>query len=323
MIGLNEAQRRHAEHYRTVLVTADHLYQKGGDSLKKGLLLLYKESFNIHRGRAWAEMHAPHNDLAALLCSDYQIFGAHLFDLVEHPSQRKVWLEIALASARRLRNRFAEASHLNNLGMVYDELGEPQQAIPLYQQRVNIAREIGDLHGEAKSLGNLGVSYKNSGDPVRAIECFEGQLGISQRIHDARGEANALGGLGIAYARRGEMHRAVEYQLKSLKIHRAIGDRRGESNAIGNLAGAYFLLGDMSRAMPLYQQRLCMARELGDRKGEGNALWGISLVSDKTGNRTDAIEHARAALNIFAELKASAVGELRELLIHWQAEAPL
>jgi len=323
MAGLYDAHRRHAEHYRTVLLTADRLYQQGGDALTEGMRLLDLESSNIQRGRAWAEMHAPNNDPAAVLCSEYQMLGAYLFDLVEHPSQRKVWLEVALASARRLGNRSAEGTHLNDLGMVYDELGQPQEAIRFYENRVIIAREMGDLHGEVKSLGNLGVSYKNSGDAVRAIECFESQLTISRKIRDPRGEANALGGLGIAHARLGEVRSAVEYQRQSLEIHRAIGDRRGESNAIGNLAGSYFLLGDMSRAKGLYQQRLAIARELRDRRGEGNALWGISLVHDKNGNRTDAIEHALAAVKIFTQLHSPSAGEISKLLVDWGVEALL
>jgi tetratricopeptide (TPR) repeat protein len=179
MTALYPVHLRHAEHYRTVLRTADWLYQKGGEDLKQGLLLLQLESPNIQSARSWTEMHAGSNDRAALLCSDYQMLGAYLFDLTEHPSRRKVWLKVALAAVRRLGDRSAEGRHLNNPGMAYDELGKPKEAITFYEQRLIIAREIGDLQGESQTLGNLGVSYKNSGDAVRAIECFEKQLSIS------------------------------------------------------------------------------------------------------------------------------------------------
>jgi tetratricopeptide (TPR) repeat protein len=317
MVSRYDAHLRHAEHYVAILQTADELYQEGGDALKRGLLLLRRESPNIHTGREWAETQALGNDRAAFLCSDYQKVGAFVFDLNEHPRDRLLWLEVALACSRRLKDPVAEAAHLNALGMVNDELGETRLAISLYEQRITIARKIGDLHGEAKSLGNMGVAYKNSGNVDRAIECFEAQLNISRSIHDLRGEANALGGLGIAHARLGHLNRAVDYHQQSLHIDRQIGDRRGEGNATGNLAGAYFLLGDMSRALVLYHQRLDIARELADRQGEGNALWGLSLVSDKRDDRGQALQYAKAALKIFEEIESPSAGEMRAQLTEW------
>lgn len=320
MTSLYPVHLRHAQYYLTVLRQANSLYQKGGDDLKQALQLVQLESPNIQIARAWAEMHAGNDDRAALVCSDYQVLGAYLFDLTQHPSQRKSWLEVALASARQLHDRAAEGRHLNNLGMACDELGEHKDAIALYEQRLIIAREMGDLAAEAQTQGNLGVSYKNSGDPVRAIECFEEQLSIAKRLNDARGEANALCGLGIAHARLAHAARAAEYQQRSLEIHRQIGDRRGEGNATGNLAGAYFLMGELDRAIDLYHQRLGIARELQDRHGEANALWGIGLVSNEKGVRANAVEHVQAALRIFEELRAPSAGRIRKLLMEWGVE---
>jgi hypothetical protein len=79
-------------------------------------------------------------------------------------------------------------------------------------------------------------------------------------------------------------------------------------------------MGDLNRAMVLYQQRLAIARELQDRQGEGNALWGISLVSDKTGNRASAIEHVKSTLKIFEEIQSPSLTEIRKLLVEWGIE---
>src|SRR6266446_10860920 len=107
MASRYDAHLRHAEHYVTILQTADELYQEGGDALKRGLLLLRCESANIHAGREWAEIQSPRSDRAAVLCSDYQKVGAFVFDLNEHPRERIVWLEVALACSLRLTDRFA------------------------------------------------------------------------------------------------------------------------------------------------------------------------------------------------------------------------
>lgn len=317
MAHMSEAHLRHATYYQGVLHTINKLYEEGGDAFQRGLSLFHSEWDNIRVGQRWAETQAVTNDTAASLCSGYQRAGTYVLALFQHPREKIAWLTSALESARRLQDRVAEGAHLNDIGMAYDQLGQPQRAIASYRQRLIIVSENGDVSGEAKTWGNLGVAYKNLGDASQAIECFEKQLEITRTIGDRRGEANALGGLGIVRNRLGETQRAIECQRRSLDIYRAIGDRHGEGSASGNLAGAYYMAGDMERATDLYRQRLAIAREIGDRHGEGNALWGISLVTDKRDNRAQAIQYAGAALRIFEELESPSAIEVQELLTEW------
>ncbi|NJN22740.1 MAG: tetratricopeptide repeat protein, partial [Leptolyngbya sp. RL_3_1] len=50
-----------------------------------------------------------------------------------------------------------EGRTLGNLGLAYDHLGQYEQAIDFYEQRIAIAREIGDRAGEALTLNNQGA----------------------------------------------------------------------------------------------------------------------------------------------------------------------
>jgi hypothetical protein len=51
-------QQHHAEHYATVLRSADELYLKGGDAIQHGLALFDLEWGNIQARQAWAQAHA-------------------------------------------------------------------------------------------------------------------------------------------------------------------------------------------------------------------------------------------------------------------------
>jgi hypothetical protein len=125
----NQAALRHSTHYLAVLGLADELYLKGGESLMRGLALFDAERGNVSAGQTWAANHAPTDDEAARLCSAYPDAGVYCLNLRQHPRESIVWLQAALACARRLKNRRSEAHGLGDLGLAYQSLGETSRAI--------------------------------------------------------------------------------------------------------------------------------------------------------------------------------------------------
>ncbi len=310
-------QQHHAEHYATVLSSANELYEKGGEAIQHGLALFDLEWGNIQAGQAWAQANVEKNKAAAQLCSDYAGQG-FLLELRQHPRERIRWLEAALTAARSLKHRASEGVHLGNLGLAYAALGEPRRAIEFHEQALVIDREIGDRRGEGNALNNIGLAYADLGEPRRAIEFYEQALVIDREIGDRHGEGNALGNLGVTYKNLGEPRRAIEFYEQALVIDREIGNRRGEGNALGNLGNAYAALDEPRRAIEFYEQRLIIAREIGDRRGEGNAFWNMSLAQDKLGEREQAIANAEAALKIFEQTENPNAAQVRRQLDEWR-----
>ena len=64
---------------------------------------------------------------------------------------------------REVGDRAGEAATLNNIGLVYHGLGEPQRALEYFGQALPITREVGDRAGEAATLNNIGAVYRRSG----------------------------------------------------------------------------------------------------------------------------------------------------------------
>ncbi|HEV3038138.1 MAG TPA: tetratricopeptide repeat protein [Candidatus Angelobacter sp.] len=310
----------HARHYLNVIETAHRLYERGGESVIKGLALFDLEWGNIQAAQAWAASLAMHDDTAAELCSAYPNTGGYLLLLRQHPRERIGWLEPALAAARRLKDRAGEAAALGNLGLAYFDVGEYRRAIEYHEQRLQIDRDTGDRLGESRALGNLGIAYDSLGEYRRAIEYHEQHLQITRDIGDRLGEGRALGNLGLAYYSLGEHRRAVEYHEQHLQIARDIGDRVGEGRALGNLGIAYDSLGEYRRALEHYEQRLQIARDIGHRDGEGHALWNSSLALDQMGNRAEAIANAEAALRVYEQIELPFASSVRDQLAKWRAE---
>jgi tetratricopeptide (TPR) repeat protein len=228
-------QKRHAGHYLQIMRTAEGLYLKGGVSVAQGLARFDAEWANIQGGHAWVVVHQKDDDVVAEWCWSYPHAAVYCLLLRQHPRERIRWLELALAVARRLKQRQWEGLALGNLGLAYYYVGEYRRAIEYQEQRLQIAHEIGDRRGEGAALGNLGITYYSLGEYRRAIEYHEELLQIARELSNRIQENAALGNLGIAYYGLGEYRRAIEYQEQRLEIVREIGDRLGEGQALGNL----------------------------------------------------------------------------------------
>jgi tetratricopeptide (TPR) repeat protein len=309
------AQKRHAEYFLLLLWVTHDLYLKGGESLDWSLRLFDADWINVQEGFAWAASRFLEDEAAAKICDDYPNAGTFLLALRQHPRERIRWREIALAAARRVKNRGNEGAHVGNLGLAYMALGEPRRAMELYEQWLTIAREIGNRQAESAALGNLGNAYHLLGEPRRTIEHFEQALDITREIADRQLEGKALGSLGNAYAKLGERRRAVEFYEQALAIAQETGDRLGEGVTLGNLGLTYVDLDEPHRAIEFFERRLAIAREIGDRRGEAKTSWDLAWAVVKEGDR------ARAAgwpVSITDDLARAA--DLMQVLVNYEYE---
>jgi methylase of polypeptide subunit release factors len=64
------------------------------------------------------------------------------------------------------------APTLTNIGLVYDDLGQPEQALPSYQQALPIVEAVGDRAGESITRYNLAMMYRCQGQLAEAVEAL-------------------------------------------------------------------------------------------------------------------------------------------------------
>ncbi|WP_333451927.1 tetratricopeptide repeat protein [Microcoleus sp. herbarium5] len=56
---------------------------------------------------------------------------------------------------------------MNNIGLVYDTISQPQEALKYFNQALPINREVGDRAGEAATLRNIDAVNNRSQPPSR------------------------------------------------------------------------------------------------------------------------------------------------------------
>ncbi|MCC5945599.1 MAG: tetratricopeptide repeat protein, partial [Bernardetiaceae bacterium] len=104
------------------------------------------------------------------------------------------------------------ANSLNNLGLLYEKMGNYAQAEPLYKESLKIYKEaLGEKHPDyASSLNNLAILYWNMGNYTQAEALYKESMQIRK---EALGEkhpdyANSLNNLAILYRNMGNYAQA-------------------------------------------------------------------------------------------------------------------
>jgi CHAT domain-containing protein/Tfp pilus assembly protein PilF len=209
----------------------------------------------------------------------------------------KKWEE-ALSLYQMVGDRRVEATTLNNIGLVYSNLGEKQKALEFYNQALPIVRAVGDRRVEAITLNNIGAVYDDLGEKQKALEFYNQALPIVRAVGDRRVEATTLNNIGLVYDDLGKKQKALEFYNQALPILRAVGDRGGEATTLNNIGAVYSNLGEKQKALEFYNQALPIVRAVGDRGGEATTLNNIGLVYDNLGEKQKALEFYNQALPI-------------------------
>jgi uncharacterized protein (TIGR02466 family) len=123
---------------------------------------------------------------------------------------------------------------LNNLGVIYQGLGENQKAKEYYKKAIEINPNYTDPHN------NLGIIFKALGDTQNAKDCYEKAITINPNF------AEVYNSLGIIFMESKEYQKAKEYFKKAISIN------PNHANANNNLGVIFKNLGEYQKAINPY-----------------------------------------------------------------------
>jgi tetratricopeptide (TPR) repeat protein len=124
-------------------------------------------------------------------------------------------------------NRAQEAETLDLTGVVYSKLGQPEKALELHQQALEIQRAAQNIRREAISLTNIGHVYNLEAQPEKALEQFDKALSIFRNIGDLNNAAAALEGRARAELIRGDLVSSRKNIEESLSLIETVRARSG------------------------------------------------------------------------------------------------
>ena len=207
--------------------------------------------------------------------------------------------EEALSIHRAAVDRVAEATTLQRLGNLYNDLGELRKALDYYNQALPMWQAIGDRHEEATVLKSIGSVFEGLGERGKALERYSQALILFRAVNDRGAEAVTLSGMGVVYRLLGEPQKALEYYNQALPLHRAVGDKHGEAQTLQNIGVVYKVTNEIQKALEYFRQALLMSRAVKDQQLEAMTLANISDVYRILVEPEKALEYSNQALPLW------------------------
>ena len=198
------------------------------------------------------------------------------------------------------------ATSYNNIGGVYDLLGDYDKALEYYFKALEICEStLGTEHPHtAASYNNIGSVYDDLGYYDKAFEYYFKDLEISEKVLGAEhpNTATSYSNIGLGYKESGDYDKALEYCFKSLEIFEKVlgAEHPDTATSYNNIGSVYDLLGDYDKALEYYFKAVeIFEKVLSAEHPNTAALYNnIGLVYNKLGNYDKAFEYYFKAMGI-------------------------
>lgn len=124
----------------------------------------------------------------------------------------------------------------NNIGGLHNDMGQYEQAIPLFERGIDECDEVLDPMNLARLHANLGVSLQHLGRYEEAEVALKRSMEIRRYLNDAPGEAFCLKNLGIIAMDRGQCEESIQLFEAGLEVARRANYPKWEMDCHCHLA---------------------------------------------------------------------------------------
>jgi len=219
--------------------------------------------------------------------------------------------EILDKGARKIENELndqpeVQATLMNTMGLVYQNLGLYEQANLLLEKALSIRRQIyGDEHPKvAESMGNLAGLMYDQNDYKAAEPLLRESLEMNRKLFGDEhiAVASCLNNLAFILSDRGEYAEAEDLLRESLAMYRKLlgNENQDVARSINDLGVLHKGRGNYSKAEVLYREALVIRQKIfgNEHPDVAESLYNLGVLNTYKGNYSKAEELYREALAI-------------------------
>lgn len=207
------------------------------------------------------------------------------------------WLERAAALGRNAHasERLPVATAAGTLSWLQ---GDIPRATCWHQQALALARQLGDRAAEAVSLSNLGVQAQEVEDYAAAIVFFDASLSIDRDLDSPRHVIQTLHNFGVVAWLQGERVVANERLEEALTMARKAGESWAVPSTLAALGHVACDQGNPDRAAHRFRESLDASRARGNQGQLIDALEGLARVGGIRGDAVSTTRVLAAATSL-------------------------
>ncbi|HUK73930.1 MAG TPA: tetratricopeptide repeat protein [Candidatus Bathyarchaeia archaeon] len=257
------------------------------------LARLYEDSGNYDQAKKY---------LAKVLAADPKNVQALLasgrVDIRSGDSQASLEpLNTALSLAIQFGNEQQKGNALQALGVAYQRLNKPDDALRNFQQALEIRRKIGDQRGIANSLLQIGQIQEGMSNSKAALASYQEAVEVDRKIGDQSGLVQSLMTLGLLQLNLTRYDEALQHTNEALQIARDNHDESSQATLLLNIGIAHFSKGQYQDALTYLQQSQGISERLKMQETLALALHNLGLTNSSLGQYDAATSEYMKALD--------------------------
>ncbi len=226
------------------------------------------------------------------------VFRGRAHSIAEQPVVAIGFFEKALPYFLSTQNNEGLLAVYNNLGVVYNNLGESSTAIEYFLKALKIS-EQNKLPNNHLLLNNLGKLFYDTDNFAEARKYFLLCISESKLASDVMTLGKAQLNYGNLFIKEDNSARAIEFWQQARTNFEQISFKRGIQICINNLGALYLRQKKYSEALPLLTQAVKMAEE-------SKNFSSLALVQQNIGYAYTHLNNYPEALGWFTKAEATA-----------------
>lgn len=196
----------------------------------------------------------------------------------------------------------AQAKQLEIQGIQLIQGGNPQQAIELWQQALQIYRQIQDQKNEGRLLNNLGKLFIKFEEYAAAVEYLQPSLAIAMQLQNSENIVDISVDIGQCFRYLKKYDQAITYYVPALELAKQINAVDNAIVAVGGLGKIYEAQGKIDQAIQAYQEALNIAEKTGNNEFAIVALNSLGYLTHQQEKYSLSNTFYTKALNISRQI---------------------